>query len=97
MSDPLLSRLPVVRAPDEIWNLIEAALQTPKPERRRPRQWFRWVWLPATAVLLVVVLWWSHRPHGARWGVVRTTGSQPGKTETIGAGELLQTDAPSER
>jgi hypothetical protein len=33
--------------------------------------------------------------HRTRWEVVRTTGSQPARTETIGAGDWLQTDAHS--
>jgi len=95
MSDQHLSRLPVVKAPDEIWNSIEASLHTPPPERLRPWQWSRWAWLPATVVLLAVALWWFNGPHGTRWEVVRTTGSQSARTETVGPGELLQTDTHS--
>jgi hypothetical protein len=92
MSDPHLSRLPVVKAPDAIWNSIEASLRALQPEHRTL---WRWAWLPATAVLLVVALWWFNRPHGARWEVVRKIESQPAKAETVGTGELLQTDAHS--
>jgi len=95
MSDPHLSRLPVVKAPDGIWNSIEASLRSPAPESPRRLRWQPWMWLPATVLLLAIGFWSWNRVHRTRWEVVRTTGSQPARTETIGAGDWLQTDAHS--
>jgi hypothetical protein len=94
MSDPHLSRLPVVKAPDAIWNSIAASLQRPAPENR-PIRWTRWIWLPATVLLLAIGFLSWNLLHRTRWEVVRTTGSQPARTETIGTGDWLQTDAHS--
>lgn len=98
MSDPHLSRLPVVKAPDAIWNSIETSLQHPAPESPRPLRWprwQRWVSLPATVLLVAIGFWSWNRLHRTRWEVVRTAGAQPARTETIGAGDWLQTDARS--
>lgn len=95
MSDPHLSRLPVVKAPDAIWNSIEASLRSPTPESPRPLRWQPWIWLLATVLLLAIGFWSWNRMHRTRWEVVRTTGSEPARTETIGAGDWLQTDAHS--
>jgi len=94
MSDRHLSHLPVVKAPDAIWDSIEASLRNPPPAGR-PWRWNLRVWIPATAVLLVVGLWTLSRSHRTRWEVVRTNGAQQTHTETIGPGEWLQTDSHS--
>src|SRR6185312_4728170 len=90
MSDPDLSRLPLVKAPDSIWNGIEASLTNPAPELPRARRWFVWMWVPATVILLAAGLWSWNRLHRTRWEVVRNTGS-----ESVGVGDVIQTDTHS--
>jgi hypothetical protein len=89
-----LARLPVTRAPDGIWNSIEASLDAPAKRAGRFWQWHGWAYA-AVAVLLIAgtALYW-HSAHRTLWEVVRTIGSRA-RTETIGAGEWLQTDASS--
>lgn len=94
MSDRYLSHLPVVKAPDAIWDSIEASLRNPPPARR-PWRWSLWVWIPATAMLLLLATWSWYRLHRTQWEVVRTRDGQASRTETIGAGQWLQTDASS--
>lgn len=90
MPDRDLSRLPLIKAPDSIWSSIEAALDAPAPIKRRWR-WSLWVAVPVTAALLAALVIWSWQTlHAPRWEVVRASG-----TETIRAGEWLQTDASS--
>jgi len=92
-----LTRLPVVKAPDAIWNSIEASLRAPKPlETIPPRRTFAWTFAAAAALLVVAgtAVYWR-APHRTRWEVVRTTGAQAPRTETISAGEWLQTDSSS--
>lgn len=89
MPDPHLSRLPVVKAPESVWNSIEASLDAP-PVAVRRWQWRLWVAFPAAALLLVLAVWSWNRLHAIRWEVIRATG-----TESIRAGEWLQTDASS--
>ncbi len=92
MPDPHLSRLPVVKAPDSIWNSIEASLDS--PPKVAQRRWKLWVLVPATALLLVAVWAWN-RIHATRWEVVRTHNGRANDIESIRAGEWLQTDASS--
>lgn len=90
-------KLPVVRAPDSIWNSIEAALD--KPPVRMPVLRF------AIAFLLLIGIFgywysahWSTRP---KWEVVRLEGAPSvgfmriHETGRIAEGEWLQTDATS--
>jgi hypothetical protein len=58
-------------------------------------QWRLWVAIPAVALLLVLAVWSWSRMHSTRWEVVRTREGQASRTETIRAGEWLQTDASS--
>ncbi|HVY92238.1 MAG TPA: hypothetical protein VHA14_05805, partial [Bryobacteraceae bacterium] len=88
--------LPVVKAPDSIWNSIETSLDASShiPERRA--FWLRWRWaLAAVAAALVaaVALYWrsSTRP---RWEVTLTSGGRTSQ-EAVRAGDWLQTDASS--
>ena len=66
MSDPNLSRLPLVKAPDKIWNSIETALDAP-PAAVRRRQWWIWVAIPATALLLLLAVWSWNRIRATQW------------------------------
>lgn len=91
-----LDRLPVVQAPDSIWQSIEASLDTPAhaPERRVFWPRLRWAVAVAAAVLIAgIALYWrsANRP---RWEVTLTN---DGKTsqEAVRAGDWLQTDASS--
>jgi hypothetical protein len=94
MADRDLSRLPLVKAPDKIWNSIETALDAP-PAAVRRRQWWIWVAIPAAAMSLVLAVWSWNRNHATRWEVVRSRQGQAASTESIRAGEWLQTDASS--
>jgi len=93
MPDPNLSRLPLVKAPDKIWNSIEAALDAPPVAKQRWR-WRLWMAIPVAASLFLVVWSWQTL-HATGWQVVRTGDGQATRTETIRAGEWLQTDASS--
>jgi hypothetical protein len=93
-------QLPLVEAPDTIWNSVLASLNE---ERLPARAGFRW-WRFAAAfslVIGVIVLWHSTRPNPASWEVVRLDGSpsvgskRVAETGRIAVGEWLQTDASS--
>ncbi len=91
-----LRRLPVVKAPDSIWQSIEASLDAPgrRPERRTAWLWNRWAWAVATAVVIAgVALYWRSIPR-PRWEVIRTSAGAT-HTESVQAGDWLQTDASS--
>lgn len=93
-------QLPVVKAPDAIWNSVLASLDGESiPARSR----FRW-WQFAAAFSLVIgmaLLWYSTRPQPPGWEVVRLDGSpsvgskRVAETGRIAVGEWLQTDASS--
>jgi hypothetical protein len=97
-----LENLPLVEAPDGMWESIEQAFLT-----RPAREPFRLGWrrLEVAAVLAVAVIgfaYWSvWRGSGGRWEVVRlagtpVVGSKPiGASGHIGAGEWIETDAGS--
>jgi hypothetical protein len=93
-------QLPVVQAPDAIWNSIVLALNE---DRREARLGFRW-WQFAVAFALLMgvgLLWVSTRAKPASWEVVRLDGSPSvgskhvADTGRIAVGEWLQTDASS--
>lgn len=85
-----LSHLPVVKAPDAIWIRIEGALDKPAPVAHvSPRLWPRWTFAIVAAALLAAVAVHWNAERGPRWQVLRADG----QTQTVGAGELLQTDA----
>lgn len=89
----VLRQLPVVKAPDAIWNSIAASLNAPvrTPERRL---WLRWAFAMAvTVVVMGVTLYWrlASRP---KWEVTLTSAGVTSK-EAVHAGEWLQTDASS--
>jgi hypothetical protein len=90
-----LARLPVVKAPDAIWNSIEASLSAKTLESPRSSPWTLRVLLPAAALLLLFITWSWYRLHRPQWEVVRTREGQTSPTETVSAGEWLQTDASS--
>ena len=93
-------QLPVVKAPDAIWNSIVASLDA---ERVPVRSGFRgWQFAAAFSLLIgVVLLWYSTRPRPPSWEVVRLDGSpsvgskRVAETARIAVGEWLQTDASS--
>jgi FecR protein len=93
-------QLPVVKAPDAIWDSVLASLDAGRmPERGG----FRWWQLAAAFSLLTgaVLLWYSTRPKPPSWEVVRLDGSpsvgstRVSETGRIAVGEWLQTDASS--
>lgn len=101
----LLRRLPVTRAPESLWDGIQAALESPEPTRSVPtlqRPVPRW--LLAAAVVLALVtgtlggVFRSYRAPSA-WAVLPVTGTPTiaGAALTggdkLGAGEWLVTDA----
>jgi hypothetical protein len=91
--------LPVVEAPESIWNSIEAALDRPATRVIMPGI------LRYAAALIVVIgaagYWYSTRPPKPRWEVDRLNGSPSvdgshiSGTSSIAVGEWLQTDATS--
>lgn len=88
-----LSRLPLAKAPDSIWHSIESALDRPAP--RRP--WFSTSWAYATAAAVVLIatgLAYWHYANLPRWEVIRNHNGVS-DTESIRAGQSLQTDASS--
>ena len=92
-----LKRLPVVRAPDAIWNSIEASLdnQAVRPERPQVRRWNLWAFaVTAAALALIAFALYRRSTPKVRWEVVRTTGTQAHK-ESVVAGDWLETDAKS--
>ena len=102
-----LLKLPLAKAPDSIWNSIEAAMDVGAEPKRvfRPMagRWIlMWGFAAATTVLVVAVLvWLSVRLLKTTWAVVRvdgkpSVGSRPmGDSGRIAVGEWLQTDASS--
>lgn len=88
-----LSRLPVAKAPDSIWHSIEAALD--KPATRRPWFFSPWAYAPSAAVLVIAaILSYRHYANLPRWEVIRSHNGVT-DTESIRAGQSLQTDASS--
>ena len=91
-----LDRLPVVEAPDSIWQSIEASLDAPAHAPSRPLFWPRNRWafaLAAAALVAGLGLFWrsANRP---RWEVTLTSGGKTSQ-EAVRAGDWLQTDAAS--
>jgi len=92
--------LPVVKAPDAIWDSVLASLHA---EGAPARSGFRWWQFAAAFSLLTVavLLWYSMRPQPPSWEVVRLDGSPSvgskrlAETGRIAVGEWLQTDASS--
>ena len=88
-----LSHLPVVEAPDAIWNSIEASLDRPQPAPASAPRWNLWLLAPATVLLIFIAAWSWNLLHRTRWQVVRTSNGAPTRTQTVAAGDWLQTDA----
>jgi hypothetical protein len=91
-----LDRLPVVKAPDSVWQSIEASLDAPAriPERRVFWPRYRWAFGFAAAMLVAGIgLYWrtANRP---RWEVTLTSAGKISQ-ESVRAGDWLQTDASS--
>jgi len=87
----LLRGLPLVKAPDSVWNSIEASLKRPARERRGIAP--RFIWVAAAMLVLAIggaAYLYIVQGSKARWSVVRNGG-----TGFIRAGEWLQTDAGS--
>jgi hypothetical protein len=93
-----LRDLPLVKAPDSIWESIEASLagRRPAPLRlagRRPAPLWAWFAVAAAAVIAIGA-WFMTRPPLAAWDVVRVDGTltEQGK---IQVGDWLQTGGSS--
>jgi hypothetical protein len=92
-----LRDLPLVKAPDSIWESIEASLDARAGRRsaplrlagRRPASL-----AVAAAAVIALGVWWVTRPPKAAWDVVRVEGklTEHGKIEV---GDWLQTDGSS--
>ncbi len=94
--------LPVVEAPESVWNSIEAALDRP-PRRAMIPGFLRY----AAALIVVIIVigavgyWYSTQPPKPRWEVERLDGSPSvgashlNGTGSIAVGEWLQTDGTS--
>jgi len=92
--------LPLVKAPDAIWDSILTSLNAARVPERRGFHW--WQFAAAFSLLIgVAVLWYSTRPQPPSWEVVRLDGSPSvgskhvAETGRIAVGEWLQTDASS--
>jgi len=93
-------QLPLMKAPDAIWNSVVASLDA---EGAPVPRGFRWWQLAAafSVVIGAVVLWYWTRPQPPSWEVVRLDGSpsvgskRVAETGRIAVGEWLQTDASS--
>src|SRR5215472_12794164 len=93
-----LVHLPLVQAPQSIWASIESGIRIPAPVA------FPWRLAVAGAALLALVLavfWFTLRPPGPRWEVLRLAGA-PVVEKTpirgsarISAGQWIETDAVS--
>ncbi len=102
----LLARLPLVRAPEELWTGIRSQLDRPSRPVALLRRPVRSPWLAAAALLLAVgtglwagLLWQFAAP--ARWPVLAVVG-QPGTggvvlapQDALSAGDWLATDSVS--
>jgi hypothetical protein len=93
LANDALARLPAAKAPDSIWNSIEAKLD--QPVRQRP--WFFNAWAYAVTAAVIVIAaaatYW-HYASLPRWEVIRSHNGVS-DTESIRAGQSLQTDASS--
>jgi ferric-dicitrate binding protein FerR (iron transport regulator) len=87
----MLRHLPLVPAPDHVWNAIEAALAHP-PARPQRRHWPLVSALAAAAA--VGAFAYLSLPHGTRWDVVRIHGVER-TAGHIRAGQSIETDASS--
>jgi FecR-like protein len=94
-----LRDLPLVKAPDAIWESIEAAMDASLDAGPGPKRTWRpvWAWGIAAVVLAAVGAgaWWlAMRPPKPAWAVDRIDGkiTEHGKIEV---GDWLQTDASS--
>jgi hypothetical protein len=92
--------LPLVKAPDAIWDSILASLNEDRVTAPRGFHW--WQWAAAFSLLIGAVgLWILMRPKPASWEVVRLDGAPAVGSRhvtdagRIAVGELLQTDASS--
>jgi hypothetical protein len=93
-------QLPLMKAPDAIWDSVLASLNA---DGAPARSGFRWWQFAAAFSLLIgaVLLWHSTRPQPPSWEVVRLDGSpsvgskRVVETGRIALGEWLQTDSSS--
>jgi hypothetical protein len=98
----IVRELPLVQAPDHVWAAIESALD--QPATGHPFRIQRWRLAAAAAVvalLAMIAVWYSGRPVGEQWEVVRLAGSPSIESEpfaekaSIRSGELIETDRSS--
>jgi hypothetical protein len=90
-----LKRLPEVKAPDSIWNSIEASLDAPARAPERPFIFwprYRWAFALAAAVLIAGIAFEWRSANRPRWEVTLTSAGKTSQ-ETVRAGDWLQTDA----
>jgi ferric-dicitrate binding protein FerR (iron transport regulator) len=102
----VLDHLPVLKAPEEIWTSLEAALDGSHPRVKAPARPFRiWQFGLAAAVIVFAIggaFYWRSLA-GEGWVVTRLAGAPTvgarivgsGKTGRIGPGQWLQTDGSS--
>jgi hypothetical protein len=93
-------QLPVVKAPDAIWDSVLVSLDAGSASTRVGFRW--WQFAAAFSLLIgAVLLWYSTRPQPPSWEVVRLDGSPSvgskhvAGTGRIAVGEWLQTDSSS--
>lgn len=105
----LARQLPLVSAPGELWDEIEAALNVKspmlQPRDRRPFLSLNWFQVTAFATVILIavaigVVWSSYRGPRASWEVERLTGTVQidGHLRAVGGiavGETLETDGSS--
>jgi hypothetical protein len=102
-SNEILRDLPLVEAPDWIWDRIQSQIASGRAQRSPEGQvhWWRWAaaGVAACLILAVAVYWTASR--GGRWEVVRlegapSIGSRPiAPRDHFREGQWLETDASS--
>ncbi|MEO8593055.1 MAG: zf-HC2 domain-containing protein [Candidatus Solibacter sp.] len=84
----ILEEVQIARAPEAIWNAIEAGLNQAPASRRWPLA----AAALAATMLAAIVCWVELRAPAAQWNVVRIHGTQQ-MTGRVGPGDWIETDA----
>jgi hypothetical protein len=96
-----LSRLPVVSAPDSLWESIENVRQSVSPVREFRSTGLRVAFAFSALLAVGLAIWFATRPNVAQWTVERLSGQPTAGSRRIDAiaripaGEFLETDASS--
>lgn len=96
-----LENLPLVEAPEEVWESIELALGAHSEREPLQLAWRLAVAAVAAVAVIALVYWGMTRRAEARWEVVRLAGTPLVAKQTIagsgrvGMGEWIETDAKS--